>query len=242
MSFLIDVQARVGSFELDVTLAGEDRPVALAGPNGSGKTTLLRLIAGAHRPQRGRIVLGGRTLYDSERGVELPPEQRGVGYVPQGYGLFPHLRVLDNVAFALASSRPKQTRAARDDAALQQLDELGCQHLAGRFPGELSGCEQQRVALARALAADPALLLLDEPLAAMDASARRSLRGLLAAHLRARGRPALVATHDVRDVLALDATVCVLHAGRIVQRGSAAELRRAPATDFVAELVGADVG
>jgi len=240
MSWQVSLRARRGSLRLDVQLEGDDAPVALVGPNGSGKTTLLRLIAGAHPPDAGRVRLGARTLYDSESATYVQPERRRIGYVPQGYGLFPHLRVLDNVAFGLSTSARRLPRSERHRLARAQLSALGCDDLHDRLVGDLSGGEQQRVALARALVTGPDLLLLDEPLSAMDVAARRSLRALLADHLRTRACPSLVVTHDVRDVVALGAKVYVLEAGRVVQQGSVAELRKAPASDFVAEFVGVD--
>jgi len=235
----VQVQLEVGALSLDVALDGDASPLALVGPNGSGKTTLLRAITGALRPVRGRIEVDGRSLFDSERGVDAPSERRRIGYVPQGQGLFPHLRVIDNVAFGLSSGARRRPRAARRRLALDMLQALDCDHLAGRPPVRLSGGERQRVALARALVIEPALLLLDEPLAALDATARRAVRTFLAGRLRALGRPSIVVTHDVRDVAALGARVCVLEQGCIVQRGDLAALRAAPATDFVAEFVGA---
>lgn len=235
------VQARVGRFDLDVAIEGDTRPVALVGANGSGKTTLLRMIAGAQRPDRGLVELGGRTVFDGAAGIDVPIERRRVAYVPQGYGLFPHLRVLDNVAFGLASAdRPLPARERRQ-RALAMLEGLGAGALAARFPRQLSGGEQQRVALARALVIDPSILLLDEPMAAMDTAHRRKVRRFLADWLVAQGRPALVVTHDVRDVIALDATVVALDAGRVVQRGTVSELQAAPATEFLAEFVAADL-
>lgn len=233
-----EVRARAGDFTLDVALEGDARPLALVGPNGSGKTTLLRVLAGAVRPEAAEIEVDGAVLHSSARGVEVPIEQRRVGYVPQGYGLFPHLSVLDNVAFGLSTGPRRADRRARHERARAVLDQLGVGALAPRLPGGLSGGEQQRVALARALVIDPALLLLDEPLAALDATARRAIRGFLAEHLRAFGRPCMVVTHDVRDVAALDLQVCVLEGGRVAQRGDLSALRAAPATDFVAEFVG----
>lgn len=232
----------VGQLDLDVELDGAAGPVALIGPNGSGKTTVLRTLAGAHRPLSGRIEVAGRVLFDSEQGVDLAPERRRVGYVPQGYGLFPHLNGLDNVGFgSVRSIDGRSRRSSRDDRrrrAMALLERLGCAHLADRWPGSLSGGEQQRVALARALMIDPALLLLDEPLSAMDVAARRSLRSYLADHLAERAAPALVVTQDARDVRALGARVFVLEGGSIVQRGTADELAARPATEFVAEFFG----
>ncbi len=233
-----EVRARAGDFTLDVALEGDARPLALVGPNGSGKTTLLRVLAGAVRPEAAEIEIDGAVLHSSARGVEVPIEHRRVGYVPQGYGLFPHLSVLDNVAFGLSTGARRVDRRARHERARAVLDQLGVGALGPRLPGGLSGGEQQRVALARALVIEPALLLLDEPLAALDATARRAIRGFLAEHLRAFGRPCVIVTHDVRDVAALDLQVCVLEGGRVVQRGDLAALRAAPATDFVAEFVG----
>ncbi len=239
MSWRVAVRARVGALTLDVDLQGGPEPLALVGPNGSGKTTLLRLVTGALTPDHGTIEVAGATLFSSSKGIDLPIERRRIGFVPQGYGLFPHLTVLDNVAFGLSTGPNRQPRAARRQAATAMLTALDVAHLAQRLPARLSGGEQQRVALARALVIDPALLLLDEPLAALDATARRSVRAFLASQLRALGRPSLVVTHDPRDVAAIGATVCVLENGRLVQRGPLAALRAAPATDFVAEFASA---
>lgn len=237
MKWQARVRARAGGFDLDVTVAGDGSPVVLIGPNGSGKTTLLRVVSGGHPPLAGRIVVGEHILYDSDRGVWLTPEERRIGYVPQGYGLFPHLTVLENVAFGLSAARPRQSRALRRTAAAALLDEIDCGHLAERLPATLSGGEKQRVALARALLSEPDLLLLDEPLAALDAATRRDMRGFLAGHLAARGKPALVVTHDVRDVHALAAPVVhAMEAGAVVQSGSPAELAAHPASDFVSEF------
>ncbi len=230
--------ARVGTLELDVALEGGAGTLALVGPNGSGKTTLLRLLAGAMPARTAEVVVAGKVLASTREAKSLPMESRGVGYVPQGYGLFPHLSVIDNVAFGLSTGPRRLSRQARRAKARVALAELGCEALAGRRVRGLSGGEQQRVALARALVLEPALLLLDEPLAALDATARRSVRAFLAERLQAYGRPSVLVTHDVRDVVALGATVCVLAAGRVVQRGSVADLRANPANEFVAEFTG----
>jgi len=232
MSVWIRLHAQLGTLALDVALDWTDRPLALIGPNGSGKTTLLRIIAGAARAERGVIVVGDRVLYRSVDGIDLPSEERHVGYLPQGHGLFPHLSVRANVAFGLRHL-PRAERLSRVRVALETVDLLALQDAR---PSELSGGQQQTVALVRALVTEPELMLLDEPLAAMDATNRRALRSVLGARLQ--GRPAIVVTHDARDVAALGADVCVLEEGEIVQRGSLFALRADPQTAFVAEFVG----
>ena len=236
MSWEVRVRTRLGALELDVELEGDDVPTVLIGPNGAGKTTLLRIIAGARSPDDGQIRIGRRTLVDTEQKLEVDPEERGVGYVPQGYGLFPHLRVVDNVAFGLSTGARRVPLPERRRAATELLTELGCAHLSNRVPRNLSGGEQQRVALARALIVEPHLLLLDEPLANLDPSSRRRLRAFLADHLAAREKPAIVVTHNARDAAALGTNFVVLEAGKIVQRGTPAELRAHPASEFVAEF------
>lgn len=234
------VSARLGAFELEVELEGNAGALALIGPNGSGKTTLLRVLAGAVNAERAEIVVAGEVLASSRASIHVPMERRRVGYVPQGYRLFPHLSALDNVAFGLSTGPHKLARYHRERKARDVLAGLGCVALAHRRVAGLSGGEQQRVALARALVIEPELLLLDEPLAALDVSMRRTVRSFLAERLQRFGRPSVVATHDVRDVAALGALVCALEQGRIVQTGSLAALRERPASAFVAEFVGVD--
>lgn len=236
----VRITSRAGELELDIDIDGSGEPLAIVGPNGSGKTTLLRVIAGAHGPAEGKIAIGDATFLDSSAGIDLAAEARGVGYLPQGYGLFPHLSVVENVAFGLSTGPRKASVEERRTRARAALEELECEHLADRATQRLSGGEAQRVALARALVIEPRILLLDEPVAALDATARRSVRAFLAQRLRALGRPSIVVTHDVRDVVALSAEVCVLEAGVVTQRGTVSQLRAAPATEFVGEFVGLD--
>lgn len=238
MNLQIDVKATVGQLNLRVCIEGGTHPIALVGPNGAGKTTLLRLLAGAHRPTSGVIKVSGRTLFDSNTTVDVSPERRRVGYVPQGYGLFPNMSALDNVAFGLVAASGWRARRAGRERAQALLDEMECGELASALPHELSGGERQKVALARALAIAPEVLLLDEPLAALDIGARRSLRRFLAARLAKLECPCLLVTHDVRDVESFAAEICVMDRGQLVQRGSVAELKANPANDFVAEFVG----
>ena len=233
MTWRVTAEMRLGALDLDVDVRGSEGPLALVGPNGSGKTTLLRVIAGVHRPDSGRIELGGACVFDSDQRVDRPPEDRHVAYVPQGYGLFPHLNVIENVAFAWTARRSRLPKAERHGRATELLDRVGCAHLSSRMPTSLSGGEQQRVALARALAMSPQILLLDEPLAALDAPARRTMRVFLGEHMAKGGSPTVVVTHDARDIVEWNARVCVLEAGRVVQQGSAAEVAARPATEFV---------
>jgi len=211
--------------------------VALVGPNGAGKSTVLDLVAGLVRADAGRVLLGDRVLDAGPGGEVVHAEARRVGLVAQGLALFPHRSAAANVAYG-----PRARGAARREAterARRELDAVGIDaSTAARRPGALSGGEAQRVALARALAVDPDVLLLDEPLSAVDARARGALLRTLRARLAAFAGPALVVVHDVRDALALADRIVVLEAGRVVQSGAPADLARAPRTTYVADLVG----
>ena len=228
----LNLRAFVGEFELDVSLSVPRGPVALIGPNGSGKTTLLRALAGAVVPDSGRLVVGERVLVDVEAQVVVPPEERGVGYLPQGYGLFEHLSVQDNVAYGLYRLSTEQ-RAAR---ARDLLAAMGAEKLLNSRPGTLSGGQKQRVALARALAIEPGLLLLDEPTAALDVSVRQETRELLASQFGQPDRLAVVVTHDVRDLLAWDPVVVFLDEGRVVAEGSVEALSQQTEHPFLVEF------
>ncbi len=217
------------SFELELALE-VGRTTALVGPSGAGKTSVLRVVAGLLRPPRGRIVLDGETWLDSERGIFLPPERRRVGLVFQEYALFPHLSVSQNVAYG-AGGRPVG----------ELLERLRVAHLAGAHPRALSGGERQRVALARALARNPEVLLLDEPLAALDAHTKAAVRGELAELLRGLELPTLLVTHDYEDAAALADEVGVLVEGELRQLASPAELVASPGDAFVAAFTGANL-
>ncbi|HMI90345.1 MAG TPA: ABC transporter ATP-binding protein [Polyangiales bacterium] len=225
-----------GALRIEVELSCGPGPLVLVGPNGSGKTSVLRMLLGALRPESGTIALDGELLFDSANNVDVPVERRGLGYVPQGYALFPHLSALDNVALPFALRDGQSSRSDQRERARALLARFDAERLAERKPRSLSGGEQQRVALARALAANPRALLLDEPLAALDARARRELRAALAADLTRLALPALIVTHDPADALALAPHVAVLEAGRIVQQGPVETLRSQPASAFVADL------
>ncbi|HSS40513.1 MAG TPA: ATP-binding cassette domain-containing protein [Polyangia bacterium] len=229
----VDIQGTVGALAVRATFCAAERPIVVMGPNGAGKTSLLLFIAGGLRPLGGRVALGDAPLFDAAAGVERPVEQRRIGFVPQRYALFPHLDVLGNVAFGIPGPRAERLRRARE-----ALNELEVGALGGRRPDQLSGGEMQRVALARALAARPGALLLDEPLAALDATVRRETRRFLADRLRAWSLPTVVVTHDPADAEALCGEILVLETGTVVQRGTLDELASAPATAFVAQLLG----
>jgi molybdate transport system ATP-binding protein len=237
VSLEAQVALRKGTLDLDVELS-VDRSgvVVLLGPNAAGKTTLLRALAGLVPLERGRVALDGVLLEDTAAGVLVPPERRPIGVVFQDYLLFPHLSVLENVAFGLRARGAG--RAAARERALAMLDGMGLAACASARPKALSGGQAQRVALARALATDPGLLLLDEPLAAMDAGARVELRRSLSRHLAAYPGTCLVITHDPIEAMTLGDQLIVLEAGRVVQAGAPDELSSHPRSRYVAELLG----
>jgi molybdate transport system ATP-binding protein len=232
-----DLTIHRGQFVLDAELgvaAGE--VMALLGPNGAGKSTALRALAGLLPLDKGRIALGGAVLDDPTQHTFVPTERREIGVVFQDYLLFPHLSTLDNVAFGLRC-RGERKSAARARATAW-LDRVGLADLHARRPRELSGGQAQRVALARALAVHPTLLLLDEPLAALDAHTRLDVRAELRRHLTDHDGATVLVTHDPLDAMVLADRIVVLEEGRIVQRGDAAEITRRPRTTYVARLVG----
>ena len=230
------VVVRRGALEIDVDLPVADGEVlAVLGPNGAGKSTLLRVVAGLLRPDGGRVVVDGREVWDGDGG-HLPPHRRSIGMVFQDHLLFPHLSVTENVAFG---PRTRGTpRAAARAAAEGWLERVGLAGLGERRPGELSGGQAQRAALARALVGDPRVLLLDEPLSALDARTRLTVRAELGRHLAAYAGSAVLVTHDPVDALALAGRVVVVEDGRVVQSGTPDEVARRPRTDYVARLVG----
>lgn len=234
------VRVRQGSLLLDVDLDIHHATTVVIGPNGSGKTTLVKALAGLLPADDARIVVDGDVWCDTSSGVDRPPSHRQVGYVPQGLALFSHLDVVDNVAFGLSTRQRRLAADERRQQAQQMLASLDIADLGALRPSALSGGQAQKVALARALLASPRLLLLDEPLAALDAIARRRTRAVVNDVLQHRHLPCVWVSHDVQDALALDAHVVALHDGRVVQQGSVQELKDAPADDFVAAFVDVD--
>ncbi len=228
---------RRGDFVLDLAVTVEPgEVVAVLGPNGAGKTTALRLLAGLEALDDGTLVVDGTVLDDPAAGVFVPAERRSVGVVFQEYLLFPHLSALENVAFGLRA-RGASAREARATGE-RWLERVGLQAMGARRPGQLSGGQQQRVALARALAFGPRVLLLDEPLAALDAGTRSEVRRDLRRHLDDFGGCTVLVTHDPVDAYALADRVVVLEGGRVVQHGTLADVAANPRSRYVAELVG----
>ena len=230
----VEIVKRYPGFTLDVRWRAEKSVVGLFGPSGAGKTLTLQCLAGLIRPDAGRIVVDDRVFFDGAAGVDLQPQGRRIGYVFQGLALFPHLTVAKNIAFGLAD-RPRHERARR---AAEVIERLGLSGLEGRYPRELSGGQRQRVALGRALAIDPALLLLDEPLSALDAPLRLALRDELREILTAWGTAAVVVTHDFTEAYRLADRIVVYERGRVIQSAPRAELLWQPASEAVARIMG----
>ena len=231
------VECRVGGFQLET--AWEVKPgqvLVLFGPSGAGKSTTLRAIAGLLRPARGHIEVGGQVVYDGKAGTWVPTHGRRLGYLTQQYHLFPHLKVEANIAFGLPDSRSAVGR----DRVLELISLFQLEGLTDRYPWELSGGQQQRVALARALASEPAMLLLDEPFASLDAELRRTLRRELRAMLAQSPVPVMLVTHDREEALALGDSVQVINEGRTLVTGEPLDVLGQPGQGRVARLVGVE--
>lgn len=240
MSLHADIAVTVGSFDLDVGFeVATGEVLAVLGPNGSGKSTLLRCIAGLRPIDEGRITVDDRVVDDPSTDVFVPPERRPIGVVFQDHLLFSHLAAVDNVAFGLRARG--MSRGEAHAVASRWLERVGLADHGASVPGELSGGQAQRVALARALAIDPALLLLDEPLAALDVRTRQEVRRSLRRHLDAFPGTRLLVTHDPIDAYALADRVAVLEGGRVAQHGSIADVTAHPRSRYVAELVGTNL-
>jgi molybdate transport system ATP-binding protein len=228
------LQREENGFELDVSFAIGTGITILFGASGAGKTTLLDCIAGLLTPEGGCIALASRVLFDSERKIDLPPQQRRIGYVFQDLALFPHLNAEENVAYGLSGlpARERQDRIAR------MFDLLGILALAKRRPAELSGGERQRIALARALVLKPPILLLDEPLAGLDLPVRMKIADDLRRWIKNSPIPVLYVTHNREEVFALGEKMLVMERGRIIAQGSPHQVMSAPRSETVAQLAG----
>jgi molybdate transport system ATP-binding protein len=218
MSIAVHIQRKLVAgpqeFTLDINLESSAKRIALFGPSGSGKTLTMQAVAGLLRPDRGSIVINGKPFYDSAQGLWLAPRQRRIAYLFQDYGLFPHLTVAQNVAFGLTSRWFNPRRGVVPAAAAHWMAGFELDAIANSYPAEISGGQKQRVALARALATEPDMLLLDEPLAALDAGLRTKMRRRLAALQQQLDIPTIIITHDPADVLELaDEVFQIQHGG-----------------------------
>lgn len=234
MALEVDIAKRLPDFTLEVSFTTGSGPLGILGPSGAGKTMLLRCIAGLEHPDRGRIVLEGRTLFDSERNVEVPARARRIGMLFQNYALFPHRTVEENIGFGIQGI-PRDERSQRVNIWLQRTHAEGVRR---RYPRELSGGEQQRAALARALCIDPDALLLDEPLSALDTHLRSQMEAQLQETFAAYRRPALLVTHNIEEAYRLGEKLLVLSHGHIAALGGKEEIFRRPPTLDVARLTG----
>ncbi len=219
----IDVKKRLRDYCLEVMLdVDQGEILMLVGDNGCGKTTLLNLISGISSPDSGRIVLSGRVLFDSGMKMDIPAEERNIGYVFQSYALFPHMSVYDNVAFGL---KVRGISAQEIDLMVKdRLDEAGLWEIRDAKASSISGGQKQRVALARALIIEPELLLLDEPLAALDVRRQEAMRRELKEQLHDCHVPSIIVTHDLRDVSCIGDRACLLERGRIALSGGTDEV------------------
>ncbi|MEE3012619.1 MAG: ATP-binding cassette domain-containing protein [Chloroflexota bacterium] len=231
------VHCRVGDFQLETSWEIQPGSVlVLFGPSGAGKSSTLRAIAGLLHPVAGHVEMGGRTVYDSDSDIWVPTHERRLGYLTQQYHLFPHLTVASNIAFGLRNREDIATK----DRVSELSDIFKLEGLDDRYPWELSGGQQQRVALARALAPQPAMLLLDEPFASLDAELRRDLRHEIRAMLARSPVPVMLVTHDREESLALGDAVQVIDKGRSLGTGNPLEVLGQPGQGRVARLVGVE--
>ena len=235
MSVFVDIKKRLGSFFLDVKFEAENETMALLGASGCGKSMTLKCIAGIEKPDRGRIVVDGVTLFDSENHIDLPPQERRVGLMFQNYALFPNMTVLQNIR---AGANREKNRAARESKVRQVMERFELAELAGHYPAQLSGGQQQRVALARILVSDPRLLLLDEPFSALDSHLRFRLEQDVRKVLRTFEGTTLLVSHDRDEVFRMADNVVVMSRGSVDVCGRKKEVFAHPKTKVSAMLTG----
>jgi molybdate transport system ATP-binding protein len=217
INFTLTLTSPKRRFELDVAFSSDEDRIVIFGQSGAGKSATLQAIAGLLNPLRGRIVVGGRTLFDSSCNINLPARERRVGYVFQDYALFPHLTVWDNVAYGLINFGKWRLTEAERSRVADMLRLMGLHYLADARPGSLSGGQRQRVALARALITEPQLLLMDEPFAALDVRLRQRMRDELAEMQQQIAVPLVLITHDLQDVEKLAQTLVVIDFGKVTR-------------------------
>jgi len=236
-----NIEKQLGTAQVLCGVSFELQPgevLALLGPSGSGKTTLLRSVAGLERPDKGKIEIRGKVVFDAASGFEIPAEQRGLGLVFQSYAIWPHRSVFENVAYGLRLRRTADAEIRRKVGDV--LKRLGLDHLADRYAHQLSGGQQQRVALARAIVYNPPVLLLDEPLSNLDAKLREDARAWLRELIKQIGNSALYVTHDQTEALAIADRVLLLDRGQIQQEGPPEKIYGSPTSRFTAEFMGSN--
>ena len=235
MSILVDIEKTIGAFSLRVSFCAENETLALLGASGCGKSMTLKCIAGIERPDRGRIVVDGVTLFDAEKKIDLPPQQRRVGLMFQNYALFPNMTVLQNIR---AGAKREPDREKREQNVQRVLRDFDLRELAGHYPHQLSGGQQQRTALARMLVSDPRILLLDEPFSALDSHLRFRLEQEVRGVIRSFGRSVLLVSHDRDEVYRMADRVAVMNGGRVEVCGAKKDVFAAPKTKTGALLTG----
>ncbi len=235
MSIYVDIEKNYGTFHLSVRLDAGDETLALLGASGSGKSLTLKCIAGVERPDRGRIVVDGVTLFDSERRIDLSPQERRTGLVFQNYALFPHMTVLENIR---AGARREPDAQKRADNVDRIVERFGLGSLTGHTPAMLSGGQQQRVALARILVSEPRILLLDEPFSALDGHLRHRMEDELKQVIESFGKTVVLVSHNRKEVFRLSDRIAVLEEGRVGAVGTKEEIFRNPGTRSGAALTG----
>ncbi|GIQ69647.1 molybdenum ABC transporter ATP-binding protein [Xylanibacillus composti] len=232
----VQLKRQFPALTIDVRTEFAERMTVVAGQSGSGKSTILKMIAGFADPEEGYVQVSGQYVYNRSKNINVYPEKRKIGYVPQNYLLFPHMSVFDNIAFGLQQQKMAKKEIARQ--VEQAMELCGIRHLHNRFPRDLSGGEKQRVALSRAIVTQPALLLLDEPFSALDVQTKRYVRTEIMEILSAASIPAIMVTHDPMDAITFGKQVYIMERGKLVQQGAYDELRKRPRTSFVAEFAG----
>ena len=230
----VSLQVVLDDFTLEAGFSAWQELLVLFGPSGAGKSTILKALAGLLTPDRGSIRLNDRVLYDSQNGVNLPPQKRRIGYMPQQYGLFPHLTIAENIAYGL----PPASKGKRNAQVEKWIEVMRLTDQADRKPGEASGGQQQRAALARAMASEPELLLMDEPFAALDEELRAHLRGEIRDLSNTFDLPILIVTHDTPEAYSLADHMVVLKRGAVIQDGSREDVFRKPVSESLARLLG----
>ena len=235
MSIFVDIEKKLGSFSLKVKFEADNETLALLGASGCGKSMTLKCIAGIEKPDKGRIVVDGITLFDSEKKINLSPQERHVGLMFQNYALFPNMTVLENIR---TGAKREKDKNKRENSVRQIMDSFGLADLANHYPHQLSGGQQQRVALARILVSDPRILLLDEPFSALDSHLRFRLEQEVRSVIRSFGKTVLLVSHDRDEVYRMADSIAVMNDGRIEACGEKKAVFAAPGTKTGAMLTG----